>query len=423
MDLQQALANEALITAVRQTVFDSEYPISEDSYGSPSFSKDDLLHATCLVRAVVMKEAGRVTSRIAPHKATQKSYCIPNPEIEDLLAQIRKKGAIKPHSAYPKCVFDAVFAPAISSDLQAACIRDGLRMSRDSIVRIFQGESPDTPTGILVQAAIAFARKYEDGRCEQNESVQLQDVCSSLMQADSDMPYFPSKRPFSTYNTRSSGPNGIINSRVAYRSSSKTDLGSFIDNFESSDNLWEFYPFPKWNGLIEWVLRMIYTQRMRLPLLKYVALSKCMFEWERGILSFPHVLFAYGEGSRTTPNGTDSTPFFQQVFTFMNEGLETLLVEANAQLARIEKLKERISDCERFNLRQVVFLNEWLEGGTSAAVTVEDYAKQFAVTANTARQDLKTLTSIGLCHMRYAGKAEEYMRNPSFDIVVESLLA
>ena len=50
-----------------------------------------------------------------------------------------------------------------------------------------------------------------------------------------------------------------------------------------------------------------------------------------------------------------------------------------------------------------MFLNEWLEGGTSAAVTVEDYAKQFAVTANTARQDLKTLTSIGLCHMRYAG--------------------
>jgi|GEM_PF-1714131 len=174
-----------------------------------------------------------------------------------------------------------------------------------------------------------------------------------------------------------------------------------------SDTIWMQQPFPSCNGLMEVILRWIFTERIGMPALKLVPLSKLRLDWEQGLIDKRKAPFPYGKAVIVSSFGIDSTPYLMQIVQFLSDGLDQLEETVEHLETTNADAKAFVAQSLRLNHRQQKILMDMIDN-PNLTIDVGTYADTLSVAVSTARSDLDQLMSMGYCFTEYQGKKQVF---------------
>lgn len=421
--LQTLLADDRFIETARKAVYDIDFPGNAAAYLNDDIDPDRLLYTVILVRRITAKKVGAVTSSVLSRAEKDSStYCVVTPEIEEKLERLLEKARIEPYASrnLTNHIYTEHFSAVIVDDLAAAAKRDGLDLDYHAIQSLLDSRAACNPREQMVLTAFEVASRHFAKRDQREMLNDPSSFFSELVDSESEPEYGPIRRPPNVYALEIDRDN--LRPENLFHAKGKETIESLLMCIEASDCIWEIMPFPRWNGLMEWMLRMFYTYALDLPLLGYVPLSKMMLEWEHGIIAAPRVLFPFGEGTRETEFGVDSSLYFLQILTFLETELDRLLERIYAWQDRVHAVSEELFKTTWLNHRQSSLLSEWLEQEKPGTANVREYAQRFSISPNTARHDLRSLALFGFCSIRCEGKREVYCRSSNLLADLEASL-
>lgn len=409
--LQSILADDQFIETVRTATYSIDYPENAEAHLNEDIDPDKLLYTVLFVRKVIGKKVGAVTSNVLSRvENAERGYCVVTSEIEEKLEAILEKARTEPYASrnLANHIHIDFFSSSVIEDLVAASARDGLDLDHDTIRLLLNSRKPCNAQENLVLSACDIVSQHftaEDQREALGDPLSL----FSELQTSEELDYRPIRRPPNVYATEINRDD--LRPQYLFNLGNTKTVDSLLKCIEASDCIWEVLPFPRWNGLMEWILRMLYSHTLGLPLLRYVPLSRIMLQWEHGLVGPPRAMFPFGKGTRENEFGIDSSPYFLQILSFLEADLNRLLDRIESRKKRVDDLNERLSGTPWLNHRHTSLLHGWLECERGGLIDVSKYAQQFSVSPNTARQDLRILASLGLCSVRRERKREIYTQS------------
>ena len=292
-------------------------------------------------------------------------------------------------------------------EIAAACMRDGLAIDRGRVRDVIQGRiRPATPEEKTVDAFCSIAEEGSRGAVSAIGVDFIEDVFSllSCFGAVDDAARAAVRYSFLVSPHKPESLDSVV------RLSSDAMLlryGSPVICWMGITTvMWDYQPLPRFNALVELVLRHVYLRRHGMAPLAYVDFLAQSLAWEAGkptragsILPFTQVVVD------ESGEGFDATPYFAGALPIIEAGLSHLTEQVKRAAAVEGDMRALIEAEDSLNMRQRDFLCE-LVGDVERPVTVESYRRRFDVAHSTAVADLRVLRERELLKMSYEGKRQ-----------------
>ncbi len=182
---------------------------------------------------------------------------------------------------------------------------------------------------------------------------------------------------------------------------------------------WDFRPLPRWNAIIELLVRRIYLVRVGYPVLRYVPFSKASLDWEQGRIHPPDVLCSFAQVNPDCGEGRDWTFHFFVNLQLILAELNALERTVSAVRERDEHLQELLSHDPAINHRQRAILNQALRMPDTEH-RIEPHRKLYGIAYATARADFLTLTDLGFLLKEQRNKTFVFRAHPNLRALIEA---
>lgn len=295
-------------------------------------------------------------------------------------------------------------------ELAAASTRDGLGVDHESVhALVLEQRAPIGEGEVILANALTLMR---DLPCFANEPLDAPLVAhfhARIIEGTDAKPqaYRPPKTLVADRYPHASEEEMLASIEETYAQAQRRTTHPLLSALFGSDLFWETPPFASCNGITEVLVRRLSLMKADMPALAYVPLSKLRLDWELGLVSTPTTAFKYGEALVLSTYGTDSTPYYQQIIRFIDQGLVSLENAAD-KLERENARKRRlVNEDGRLTLRQKQVLCALIDQPNNP-VDVDSHSKQFDIAPSTARADLNRLVSLGYLSTEYRGKKQVF---------------
>lgn len=187
----------------------------------------------------------------------------------------------------------------------------------------------------------------------------------------------------------------------------KIHLPELIKAILLIEEMRDYRPFATLNSTTGLLVRCWIYNRIGLPGLSFVPLAKSADQWRKGTAPESSTIIDNWDGLQKSMFGYDATLFFQQMLSLYYRGVREVEGIISIYERKIEGLKRNADADARLNLRQKELVKHLIEK-QKEEVDSFVYAKEFAVTAVTARADLGRLLDLGYLSCRYSGRTALY---------------
>lgn len=294
-------------------------------------------------------------------------------------------------------------------EMAAACLRDGLAIDRGRVRDVVQGRiRPATPEEKTIEAFCAIVEEECRGA---QRTIDVEFVENVYALLDRYGAVEDSAKAAVRYSFLMSPHKPETLGSVAQLASDEMLLryGSpVICWIGITTVMWDYQPLPRFNALVELVLRHVYLRQHHMAPLAYVDFLAQSLAWEAGratrvsdILPFTQVVVD------ESGEGFDATPYFAGALPIIEAGLDHLSDQVKHAAAVESDMCELVESEDSLNMRQKGLLCE-LVCDVERPVTVEAYRRRFNVAHSTAVGDLRILRERGLLNMGYEGKRQVY---------------
>ncbi len=184
-----------------------------------------------------------------------------------------------------------------------------------------------------------------------------------------------------------------------------------------SEAMWKTAVFPRWNNVMEVVVRSLLFSHMGMPLLSNVPLAMEFWRWQIGLDGMeggPR----YGEEMFSTRYGVDMTPLFSKLVGILEDGLDALAAWVGEQRANMERRREAIVANRTLNHRQQQLLLDLLERPT-LELDAAEYGHRYDIVASTAYADLQKLVSRGFLVTDSQNKVRTFRSAPGLATMLD----
>lgn len=297
----------------------------------------------------------------------------------------------------------------VASDLEAASVRDGIAIDRETIQAIVcDNREPQTPAEGLVARALEHACVATS----QLESLDdLEGLWLRLTAGFEEVASHPRYRmPVSEMlGGRHWSPPQLSDLWTCISNVDQREVHPLLGVLFASDMVFDAEPFARFNALTEFVLRSMLLNRWGMPALRFVPLSALRLDWELGIQ--PHLYHRpYGKAVTPGPYGVDSTLMLRESIGFLKQGVGQL-EEAVAAVACEDERRCGVVEADwRLNARHKELLCE-LVRHPEQTVDALTYERRFGVAMSTAHTDLATLARLGFVDAQAVGRKQVYRLN------------
>ena len=182
-------------------------------------------------------------------------------------------------------------------------------------------------------------------------------------------------------------------------------LVAFVSN---ADALWEYAPFPRWNGVMELIVRAAYFAHIGKLGVAFGPFCSLALHWERGELPCTDAPCRIEDTGLKYELGVDVTLFYAQKVRLLARGVSELDAVLTAEEHRVERLREASTLDARLNHRQRALLADLVES-TETEVDVRAHAACHDVSIATARTDLQKLVEFNYLYRRCPGHSDKAM--------------
>lgn len=348
------------------------------------------------------------------------------PEMSEALAGIAGLSSEVSHVArvlarQPERVFGS---GTFVEELCAVLRRDGMEVDRDVVANIVCGNrAPDGPVDMLLHNAIAILKRLVDcsnpmERADVAETFGMSPIegvptavrslheLFDLLDAGVGPCDCAGRRKLAMPLFRSACSSETVLASVAdmYLNWADKGVDPLVAYVSNADALWEYAPFPRWNSMMELLVRaafFAYIGRLGVAFSPFCSLA---LRWERGELSAEDAPCRIEETALKCGLGVDVTLFYAQKVRLLARGVRELDAVLTAEERRNVRLREAAALDARLNHRQRDVLAEFVEN-PEAEVDVRAHAAHHDVSLVTARNDLQKLVEFDYLYRRCAGNA------------------
>lgn len=297
----------------------------------------------------------------------------------------------------------------ILDEIQTACWRDGLAVDRPLIQAIIRDEfHPTSPEAQLIQEVCTIIDSL--GKC--NGPALTRSSIESLYLSLNKWNVHEDQREVEAHYEVAS-PSLKPWALDCLAELVKPDAVSYYTSpaicwIAATSILWDYRPFPRYNALMELLIRHAYLAKSNMPALAYIDYLAETTRWKKGepiraANTLPYKCVTVDESGI----GFDATPFFCSVLEILLEGLNHLSKVVTRIEAVEKELRDRIVADQSLNLRQAALLSE-MSGNVEMPITVEMHRNHFGIARSTAELDLTNLHQRGLLHKSYEGRRQVY---------------
>ena len=287
------------------------------------------------------------------------------------------------------------FYPPRLAELENALALDGAPVPYEVLRELRLGDrQPASSREHLAANALALLAELESGAqadAPLGENV-LNDLFDRLEQQVEGLDCRPVKRPpTACYSICDRFSVPFIVS--AFQEGAPSDVHPIMVLLFCSEAMWKTAVFPRWNNVMEVVVRSLLFSHMGMPLLSYVPLAMEFWRWQIGLDGLgdgPR----YGEEMFSARYGVDMTPLFSKLVGILEDGLDALAAWVGEQRANMERRREAIVANRTLNHRQQRLLLDLLEHPT-LTLDAAEYGHRYGIVASTAYADLQKLVSRG----------------------------
>lgn len=302
----------------------------------------------------------------------------------------------------------------VLEELEAAAYRDGIYIEHESVRELLcDDRPPETPEEQLLTNALSLMHNIKS-YAAQPISIEMLLNMQTLLRKDAELaqsssPYLPpTPRMTTAPPDRSKTLASIVKGCENPCQWGPHPLFGVLMN---ADLIWITQPFSQFNGLMEVLIRWRSYYEIGIPALRFVPLSKMRLDWERRLVGPPEAPMRFGEALVESSFGVDSTPYIQQIISFLEAGLK-----------RVERIVGRIDEADarcknfiaqdgRLTLRQKQLLISMVDD-PDLVIDVGSYEKRFDIATSTARNDLTNLVHLNLLLTGFHGKKQLFWPRP-----------
>lgn len=185
----------------------------------------------------------------------------------------------------------------------------------------------------------------------------------------------------------------------------------FLRYIEFLNFMWDIPLFPRFNHLVEYLMRKIYFTQRDNPLLSLVPFCHLVSKSEISFQEEQSEAYRATEQAIGTDEGLDSSIVFEGTIEIYHQHIDEII----DVVRRLEKeeavIAATINDIEHLNHRQKRFLVSALRS-KQLEIKILPYQKTFGVAYATARRDLFDLMEKGFLSLRKKGKAFVFQALP-----------
>lgn len=319
-----------------------------------------------------------------------------------------------------------VLADFLAADLFAASIRDGLGVPIESIKALVLGQAePSSPQERLIKNAIDLLVELKEARPRTLSPWFIDDCGERIEYGCRDLDYRPRKR--ASYYERMDWeltPNAIPN--IICDIANQTDGGDFQSQISNlvylSSLVWDFMPFPRWNGMLEVVVRRIAYAKRGFAVLGSVPFSNLILEWENGTADEDLVPCAFTEADVDKATGYDASALLHGHCNLILHSLKGICDVLEEESVATDTLSRIIEQHPFLNHRQKQALTAALQN-PQAPLVIKEYKESNGIAYATARSDLLQLKELGLLELQMRNREFSFMLADDFASMITGLLA
>ena len=311
-------------------------------------------------------------------------------------------------------------------ELRAVLRRDGVEVDRDAIADLVRGNrTPDNPVDTLLHNAIAMLKRLV--RCPSPASranvaqalgVSPVENASDAVRALRELfalldagvgPYdCAGRRKLAMPLFRSACSSDTVLASVAdmYLNYADKGVDPLVAYVSNADALWEYAPFPRWNGMMELLVRVAFFASIDRIGVAFGPFCNLALRWERGELPAAEAPCRIEETALKYTLGVDVTQFYTQKVRLLAKSVRRLDAALTAEEQRSERLREAAAFDARLNHRQRDLLAELVEN-PEAEVDARTHASRHDVSLVTARNDLQKLVDFDYLYRRCADHTDK----------------
>jgi|GEM_PF-4577519 len=298
----------------------------------------------------------------------------------------------------------------VIDELHAACVRDGLPLSKNDVFAIYLGQrTPSTPAERIVKNFCTLHQQSASFASRDLSLSMLDRIYEGLLEGVEGPLDFKRVHVYPEDVVRTDlveshafAERTLIRCLESARRV-RTVRDAVISFDETSGALWDLDYFDQLDGLVELLLRRIAFLRWRIPVMSYVPFThlakKPSNHFDMSTSSSERVLASKYSSSE----GLDITFFFSSTVHILLVGLREVKEELERLAQEDEKAEQALRSDESLNQRQKDFLTI-ANRKLGYEATLKGYAEMFGVVRATARSDLFGLVNKGYLAQSYENR-------------------
>lgn len=341
-------------------------------------------------------------------------WCTPNSSISSLQTQISSMAQLCRNRSIEKSADRFLLTDAIARDLSAAMMRDGVLIDPKRIRELATSRQPiRSDEECLTANALELIGRIPHLTRRRFTPWVFDDLIEHLDEGCEQLPGIcEPQRPCATFYRHIDDETAVeticdgLNNAVGSRRTALMDMLLF------SGIIWDLFPFPRWNGILELLARHIFFVRSGQALLRFVPFSALSLKWERGETSPGEIPYKWAVHNPNCGEGSDVSPYIECYLTMFEHALSTLIETIDEKQHRGESLHDSIERHSELNFRQKGFLREAALSDSDQIYDIKTHRAVYDIAYATARSDLLALADMGYLVRYREGKTILFKPSP-----------
>ncbi|MGV8082268.1 MAG: hypothetical protein AB2L09_01345 [Coriobacteriia bacterium] len=304
----------------------------------------------------------------------------------------------------------------------AAAKRDGLDVSYEDVREVLRRERRPQNAGEQVMLN-CHELLFEMGRYSKRKITRglIEELYERVLEGAETLEPVYRPRPIEIVDCSYSEPDVALGLICSMADGDVVDpfMHPVITSIGMGCMFWDFHPLPRWNAIVELLLRRIYFVRAGLPVFRYLPISKVSLAWEEGVIRPPEVLCTFAQANPECGEGKDWTYHFSVNLQLMLSALDVLERSVSVVRAREEHLLELLGHDSSINHRQRAILEQALRM-PEAEHRIESHRRFCKIAYATARKDFLGLVDLGFMRMEKRDKAFVFKAHPDLKSLIET---
>ena len=304
--------------------------------------------------------------------------------------------------------------PPMVREIACAASRDGLETDLDSLSSAMQGNAPAEGVARPVENALFVLKESRSWLALlQNGTRTVGELASFVDRGAEELAYRPVPHTGTPYGDDYTWVDGDHFAKILSTERAKGPH-PIIQVLFCSEAIWMKPAFERWNNLLEFILRHMMFEAAGMPVLGYIPYSEPVRAWETARNGRDATAFPFGEAILESKFGLDVTPFFLQLVSFLEHGVEEMEQKTAAERKTFETCIAAVRADERINHRQKLLVEKLLES-PSSEVNAYDYHTRAGIAASTAYADLHGLVVAGYLSSSVRDRIQTFWLEPTLE--------